>query len=117
MLKDITQDFSRRHIGPTSIEQEEMLAKLGFSSIEELIDKTIPRSIRTKSSLNVGPGSDEFSLLKKIKGVASKNIVARSYIGMGYYGTITPPVIQRNILENPGWYTAYTPYQAEISQG
>jgi len=90
---------------------------LGLKSIDALIDKTIPKTIQTKIGLHIGQGLDEFSLLKKIKGIASKNIVARSYIGMGYYGTITPPVIQRNILENPGWYTAYTPYQAEISQG
>ncbi len=117
MLKDITQDFSRRHIGPNLAEQQEMLSQLGLKSINALIDKTIPKTIQTKFGLHIGQGLDEFSLLKKIKGIASKNIVARSYIGMGYYGTITPPVIQRNILENPGWYTAYTPYQAEISQG
>jgi len=117
LLKDITQDFSRRHIGPDLAEQQEMLSQLGLKSIDALIDKTIPKTIQTKIGLHIGQGLDEFSLLKKIKGIASKNIVARSYIGMGYYGTITPPVIQRNILENPGWYTAYTPYQAEISQG
>ena len=117
MLKDITQDFSHRHIGPNLAEQQEMLSQLGLKSIDALIDKTIPKTIQTKIGLHIGQGLDEFSLLKKIKGIASKNIVARSYIGMGYYGTITPPVIQRNILENPGWYTAYTPYQAEISQG
>ena len=117
MLKDITQDFSQRHIGPNLAEQQEMLSQLGLKSINALIDKTIPKKIQTKFALHIGQGLDEFSLLKKIKGIASKNIVARSYIGMGYYGTITPPVIQRNILENPGWYTAYTPYQAEISQG
>jgi len=117
LLKDITQDFSRRHIGPNLAEQQEMLSQLGLKSINALIDKTIPKTIQTKFGLHIGQGLDEFSLLKKIKGIASKNIVARSYIGMGYYGTITPPVIQRNILENPGWYTAYTPYQAEISQG
>jgi glycine dehydrogenase len=117
LLKDITQDFSRRHIGPNLAEQQEMLSQLGLKSINALIDKTIPKKIQTKFGLHIGQGLDEFSLLKKIKEIASKNIVARSYIGMGYYGTITPPVIQRNILENPGWYTAYTPYQAEISQG
>ncbi|MBL7011287.1 MAG: aminomethyl-transferring glycine dehydrogenase, partial [Candidatus Marinimicrobia bacterium] len=117
MSKDITQDFSRRHIGPNPREQQEMLSQLGFKSIQALIDKTLPKAIQVKSELNIGEGLDEFALLKRIKGIASKNIVARSYIGLGYYGTITPPVIQRNILEKPGWYTAYTPYQAEISQG
>ena len=117
MSTDLTQIFSRRHIGPSSKEQDQMLSELGFKSIDALIEKTLPESIRTDSSLNIGPGLNEFALLKAIKEVASKNTVARSYIGMGYYGTVTPPVIQRNILENPGWYTAYTPYQAEISQG
>ena len=117
MFPDITQDFTRRHIGPSIDEQNQMLSELGFESIDALIAKTLPESIRTESSLNIGPGLNEFALLKKIKKIAAKNIVAHSYIGTGYYGTITPPVIQRNILENPGWYTAYTPYQAEISQG
>ena len=117
MLKDITQDFSLRHIGPRESEVKEMLKALKLDSIESLIDKTIPKLIQIKSELKIGPGLDEFSLLKKIKEIASKNKVARSYIGTGYYGTITPPVIQRNILENPGWYTAYTPYQPEVAQG
>ena len=117
MPEDTTQNFSLRHIGPRKSEINEMLEELGLKNIDELIEKTIPESIHVKSELNIGNGLDEFSLLKKIKSIASKNKVARSYIGTGYYGTITPPVIQRNILENPGWYTAYTPYQAEISQG
>ena len=117
MPKDITQNFSLRHIGPRPSEIKEMLKVLKLNNLEELVEKTIPKSIHVKSELNIGEGLDEFSLLKKIKGIASKNKVARSYIGTGYHGTITPPVIQRNILENPGWYTAYTPYQAEISQG
>ena len=117
MIQDLEQNFSLRHIGPSRLEIQEMLDELGFDTINGLIQKTIPKSIQTKTPLNIGPGIDEFSLLKRIKGIASKNKVARSYIGTGYYGTITPPVIQRNVLENPGWYTAYTPYQAEISQG
>ena len=117
MPENTTQNFSLRHIGPRKSEINEMLEELGLKNIDELIEKTIPESIHVKSELNIGNGLDEFSLLKKIKSIASKNKVARSYIGTGYYGTITPPVIQRNILENPGWYTAYTPYQAEISQG
>ena len=117
MPEDTTQNFSLRHIGPRKSEINEMLEELGLKNIDELIEKTIPESIHVKSELNIGNGLDEFSLLKKIKSIASKIKVARSYIGTGYYGTITPPVIQRNILENPGWYTAYTPYQAEISQG
>ena len=117
MIQDLEQNFSLRHIGPSRLEIQEMLNELGFDTIDGLIQKTIPKTIQTKTPLNIGPGIDEFSLLKRIKEIASKNKVARSYIGTGYYGTITPPVIQRNILENPGWYTAYTPYQAEISQG
>ena len=117
MSHDTTKGFSSRHIGLSTKDEAHMLAELGFDSIDELIAKTLPDSIRTDSKLNIGSGIDEFTLLKTLKRIACKNKVYRSYIGMGYYGTITPPVIQRNILENPGWYTAYTPYQAEISQG
>ncbi|MEA1882512.1 MAG: aminomethyl-transferring glycine dehydrogenase [Candidatus Marinimicrobia bacterium] len=117
MAQDLTQDFLWRHIGPSAEDQSQMLAQLGFEAMDELISNTLPSTIQTQTGLNIGPGLDEFSLLKALKSIAAKNTVARSYIGMGYYGTITPPVIQRNILENPGWYTAYTPYQAEISQG
>ena len=113
----LTKNFSRRHIGPTLDEQAQMLSALGLKSIEDLITLTIPKSIRTPTDLNIEKGLDEFAFLKSIKEIAAKNKVARSYVGMGYYGTITPPVIQRNIFENPGWYTAYTPYQAEVSQG
>ena len=95
----------------------EMLSFLGYESIDELIHKTIPDNILLKDKLDVGDGLSEHEFLKTIKSVASKNKIVKSFIGMGYYGTITPPVILRNILENPGWYTAYTPYQAEISQG
>ena len=105
MIKDLEQNFLLRHIGPSRLEIQEMLDEMGFDTIDGLIQKTIPKSIQTKTPLNIGPGIDEFSLLKRIKGIASKNKVARSYIGTGYYGTITPPVIQRNVLENPGWYT------------
>ena len=110
-------NFSKRHIGPTKKEIDEMLNELGLNSIDELIEKTVPESIKDTSDLGIGAGLDEFSYLNKIKILAKKNKVFRSYIGNGYYGTITPTVIQRNILENPGWYTAYTPYQAEIAQG
>ena len=110
-------NFSKRHIGPTTKEINEMLNELGLNSIDELIEKTVPESIKDTSDLGIGAGLDEFSYLNKIKILAKKNKVFRSYIGNGYYGTITPTVIQRNILENPGWYTAYTPYQAEIAQG
>ena len=117
MKTTFNSNFSKRHIGPTSIEVDEMLNELGLNSINELIEKTVPESIKDTSDLGIGAGLDEFSYLNKIKILAKKNKVFRSYIGNGYYGTITPTVIQRNILENPGWYTAYTPYQAEIAQG
>ena len=110
-------NFSKRHIGPTTKEINEMLNELGLNSTDELIERSVPRSIRDTSDLGIGKGLNEFSYLNAIKGLAKKNKVFRSYIGNGYYGTITPTVIQRNILENPGWYTAYTPYQAEIAQG
>ncbi|MDB5324002.1 MAG: gcvP, partial [Phycisphaerales bacterium] len=109
--------FVHRHIGPNEAEQMEMLRLLGYSSLEELIDATVPTAIRLKRELKLGPERGEHELLLELAGIAKKNKVLRSFIGQGYYGTITPPVIQRNILENPGWYTQYTPYQAEISQG
>ncbi len=94
-----------------------MLRKIGVGSLNELIEQTVPNAIRRKSELNVGAALTEFDYLNHLRKVGAKNKVLRSYIGMGYYGTILPSVIQRNILENPGWYTAYTPYQAEIAQG
>ncbi|WP_019586329.1 aminomethyl-transferring glycine dehydrogenase [Deinococcus apachensis] len=112
-----TDEFTRRHIGPSEAEQAEMLAALGVSSLDELVESTLPESIRFEGELQVGGPVTEAQALADLKAVAAKNKVFRSYIGMGYYGTHVPPVIGRNMLENPGWYTAYTPYQAEISQG
>src|SRR5665213_2214652 len=109
--------FVRRHIGPDAADVKEMLALLGVDSLDDLIDQTVPAAIRLKKPLNIGEPRGEFELLGELKKIAGKNKVFRSFIGMGYYDTITPPVIQRNILENPGWYTQYTPYQAEIAQG
>jgi glycine dehydrogenase len=94
-----------------------MLQKIGASSLDELINQTVPSNIRLKKPLNIPEGMSEYEYLKELKSVAAKNKVFKSYIGLGYYNCIVPPVVQRNILENPGWYTAYTPYQAEISQG
>ncbi len=111
-------DFAnRRHIGPSPIEMSEMVSVVGFSSLDELIDHTLPKSIRQKAPLVFGKPQSERELLYNMRVTASKNKVLSSLIGQGYYGTVTPPVIQRNILENPAWYTAYTPYQPEISQG
>jgi len=112
-----TDSFVDRHIGPSSAERDEMLKFLGFSSLENLVNATVPKQIRMKKKLALPEARAEFEALAELKRVAAENQVFRSYIGMGYSPCITPPVIQRNILENPGWYTQYTPYQAEISQG
>ncbi len=109
--------FVNRHIGISDNERSEMLKEIGVSSIEELIDKTIPASIKLKEELNIGEPFSEKDSLEYLKMLSEKNKIYKSYIGLGYYGTVTPSVIKRNILENPGWYTSYTPYQAEISQG
>ena len=111
-------DFAnRRHIGPSPVEMTEMLKVIGYHSLDEMIDDTVPGSIRQKVPLTWGAAMTEREALDKLRETANKNRVLTSLIGQGYYGTITPPVIQRNILENPAWYTAYTPYQPEISQG
>ena len=111
-------DFAnRRHIGPSPAEMAHMLETLGLSNLDALIDETLPKSIRQKTPLNFGKPKSERALLNHMRITASKNNVLTSLIGQGYHGTVTPPVIQRNILENPAWYTAYTPYQPEISQG
>ena len=113
----ITDNFIKRHNGPRGEEVDLMLKKIGVASLDELIDKTVPSSIRLKSPLNLPKGMNEFEYTNHIKEIGAKNKIYKTYIGMGYYNSITPGVITRNILENPGWYTSYTPYQAEISQG
>ena len=109
--------FARRHIGPNEEEVRAMLHDVGFDSLGPLIDATVPKDIRLKQPLNLQEAKSEGEALAELRAIAQKNEIARSFIGTGYYDCITPPVIQRNILENPGWYTAYTPYQAEIAQG
>ncbi|MEO1374791.1 MAG: aminomethyl-transferring glycine dehydrogenase [Cyanobacteria bacterium J06635_10] len=109
--------FAERHIGLSSDDVEKMLKVLGFDSLDELISRAVPQAIRIDGSLNLPEAQTEYDALATLKEIASKNQVFRSFIGMGYYDCITPGVIQRNILENPGWYTAYTPYQPEIAQG
>ncbi|RZG14794.1 aminomethyl-transferring glycine dehydrogenase [Pseudoalteromonas sp. CO342X] len=111
------QDFIRRHIGPSPAQVSEMLSALGVSSVEELIGQTVPASIRLEEGLQIGESRTEVETLSYLKSVASKNKVFKSYIGQGYHPTHVPHVILRNVLENPGWYTAYTPYQPEIAQG
>src|SRR6266446_3426680 len=109
-------DFARRHIGPNEEEVRAMLHKISFESLDDLIDATIPKNIRLDRQLKLPEAKSETEALAELRAIANKNKIARSFIGAGYSDCITPPVIQRNILENPGWYTAYTPYQAEIAQ-
>ncbi|MDQ6861898.1 MAG: aminomethyl-transferring glycine dehydrogenase, partial [Verrucomicrobiota bacterium] len=109
--------FARRHIGLNGEQIDEMLKTVGAESLDALIDLTVPKSIRLSQPLNLPPAKGEREALEELRAIASKNRVMRSFIGAGYSDCVTPPVIQRNILENPGWYTAYTPYQAEIAQG
>src|SRR5687768_16492580 len=109
--------FVPRHIGPSDDEVAAMLRELGLSSLDELVDKTVPPSIRLPRPLNLHEPRGEREALDELRQIANKNKVFRSFIGQGYYDTFVPPVVQRNILENPGWYTQYTPYQAEIAQG
>ncbi len=109
--------FIKRHIGPRDEQLDEILKTIGIDSMEDLMDCTVPKNIRLKEPLNIPTGMSEYAYFKRIKKIASKNKVFKSYIGTGYYNTVFPAVIQRNILENPSWYTSYTPYQAEISQG
>ncbi len=112
-----TDKFVNRHNGPRENDVKAMLEIIGAGSVDELIDHTIPAAIRLKKPLNLPSGMTEYQYHKHLRGVAAKNKIFKTHIGLGYYNTIVPPVIQRNVLENPGWYTAYTPYQAEISQG
>ena len=119
-LRERTTEFDsfvRRHIGPNQEEIDAMLAKVGFENLDGLIDAAVPKNIRMDRQLNLPEAKSEIEALAELRAISKKNKVARSFIGAGYYDSITPPVIQRNILENPGWYTAYTPYQAEIAQG
>jgi len=109
--------FQDRHIGPNHAQQDLMLKELGMKSLDELLEKTIPGSIRFRDSLNLPQALSEDLAQKELKDLASENITNTSLIGLGYYNCLTPAVIRRNILENPSWYTAYTPYQPEISQG
>src|SRR6476619_5438886 len=109
--------FVHRHIGPTDADIQEMVAPLGLNSLDSLIDATVPTDIRLKQPLALGPHRGEHDVLAELRALHDRNKIFRSFIGMGYHDCPTPPVIQRNILENPGWYTQYTPYQPEIAQG
>ncbi len=117
MKSDTLGSFQSRHIGPDAAARDEMLRAIGVPSLDALIDQTIPPGIRTPAALDLPPGDSEQAYLRRLRGIASRNRITRSYIGMGYYDCHTPSVILRNVFENPGWYTPYTPYQAEIAQG
>src|SRR3954469_4929598 len=112
-----TDKFVNRHNGPSESDVKAMLKKIGAASVDELIEQTIPSAIRLKKPLSLPKGLTEYQYHKQLRKMAAKNKVFKTYLGLGYYNTIIPPVVQRNVLENPGWYTAYTPYQAEIAQG
>jgi glycine dehydrogenase len=116
-LNSNNAEFIQRHIGPNNDDTQKMLSIIGLKSVDELISKTVPENIRSKKAMEIPAGLTEFEMLQSLKKIGEKNIVATNFIGQGYYGTITPSVILRNIFENPGWYTQYTPYQAEIAQG
>ncbi len=117
MLHNSQKDFIKRHIGPERTDEKKMLNELGYRSLNELIENTVPKKILLKDELNIGDPNSEYEALRKLKIISKKNQIYSNFIGMGYYGTYTPNVIIRNILENPGWYTSYTPYQAEVAQG
>src|SRR6185503_10374467 len=116
--QEIMDGFSQRHIGTSDPDElKQMLSILNADNLDQLIEQTIPGDIRLKQSLNIPDAMSEQEYLRHMHSIADQNQVFRSYIGLGYYGTHTPSVIKRNFFENPGWYTQYTPYQAEISQG
>ncbi|MDC0232042.1 aminomethyl-transferring glycine dehydrogenase [Pelagibacteraceae bacterium] len=117
MLKNAQKDFIQRHIGPSKEEQKVMLKELGYNNLDELIAKTVPEKILLKENLSIGEPNSEYKALRKLRDISQKNKIHSNFIGMGYYGNYTPYVILRNILENPGWYTSYTPYQPEVAQG
>ena len=117
MLQNSQKDFIKRHIGTSKEEQSKMLNELGYESLDDLIKDTVPEKIHFKDELSIGEPNSEHEALRKLKIVSKKNQIYSNFIGMGYYGTYTPNVIVRNILENPGWYTSYTPYQPEVAQG
>ena len=117
MIDDNSKEFIRRHIGPSEKDQAKMLAAVGYKSLNDLMAGTVPEKILLKDELKIDEPMSENDALKKLKSISKKNKIFRNFIGMGYYNSITPNVILRNILENPGWYTSYTPYQPEVAQG
>ncbi len=117
MLHNSEKDFIKRHIGLSKEDEKNMLNKLGYKSLDELISNTVPKNILSKDQLSIGESNSEYEALRKLRAISKKNQIYSNFIGMGYYGTYTPNVVVRNIFENPGWYTSYTPYQPEVAQG
>ena len=117
MIDDNSKEFIKRHIGPSEEDQSKMLQYVGYKSLEDLMSNTVPEKILLKDDLKIDQPMSENDALKKLKSISKKNKIFKNFIGMGYYNSITPNVILRNILENPGWYTSYTPYQPEVAQG
>ena len=117
MIDNNSKEFIYRHIGPSEEEQKTMLKTVGYSSLEDLMENTVPEKILLKNELKINDPLSENDALKKLKSISKQNKIFRNFIGMGYYNSFTPNVILRNILENPGWYTSYTPYQPEVAQG
>ena len=117
MLHNSQKDYIKRHVGPSKSDEKNMLSKLGYNSLNDLIKNTVPEKILLKDNLSIGESNSEYEALRKLKVISKKNQIYSNFIGMGYYGTYTPNVVIRNILENPGWYTSYTPYQPEVAQG
>src|SRR5580698_10327853 len=114
---EAANQFVARHIGRTDAEIAAMLQMIGRASLDDAAAAAVPESIRSNQALNLPQPIDEAAVIGELRALASRNVLKKSLIGMGYHGTVTPPVIARNVLESPGWYTAYTPYQAEIAQG
>ena len=117
MIDDTSKEFINRHIGSSKEEQNKILNYIGSKSLEDLMKNTVPEDILLKDELNIDQSLSESEALKKLKSLSKKNETFRNFIGMGYYNCFTPHVVLRNILENPGWYTSYTPYQPEVAQG
>ena len=117
MIDNNSKEFIYRHIGPSELEQKSMLKEVGYNSLDDLMKNTVPEKILLKDELKIEEPLSENDALKKLKTISKQNKIFRNFIGMGYYNTFTPNVILRNILENPGWYTSYTPYQPEVAQG
>ena len=117
MIDNNSKEFIYRHIGPTKDEQVKMLNTVGYNTLDDLMKNTVPEKILLKDELKIEAPLSENDALKKLKSISKKNKIFRNFIGMGYYNSFTPNVILRNILENPGWYTSYTPYQPEVAQG